>query len=223
MKPALGVLMLETRFPRPVGDIGNDATWSFPVRYRTVAGASPDRAVRRGAEGLLAPFIGAGRALAAEGAALISTSCGFLSLFQAEMSAALPVPVATSALLCVAEVEAALPARRRAGVLTISAESLTPAHLAAAGAPVDTPVAGVAPGCHLQSVLLSDGPRLDQRRAEAEMVAAARAFQAERPDLGAIVLECANMPPYSQAVAAATGLPVHSIVTLLNDRMREMA
>ena len=39
----LGVLMLDTRFPRVVGDIGNPLTFDFPVRYEVVRGASPKR------------------------------------------------------------------------------------------------------------------------------------------------------------------------------------
>ena len=49
-----------------------------------------------------------------------------------------PVPVATSALLLIKELKG-----RRVGVLTASAENLTPAHLEAVGAPGDTPVEGL--------------------------------------------------------------------------------
>ena len=34
--------------------------------------------------------------------------------------------------------------------------------------------------------------------------------------LGAIVLECTNMPPYAKAIHEATGLPVYDITTLAN-------
>ena len=54
---AVGILMLEARFPRILGDMGNALTWPFPVHYRIVRGASPDRVVRRGAEGTLDAFI----------------------------------------------------------------------------------------------------------------------------------------------------------------------
>ena len=58
----VGILMLETRFPRIPGDMGNALTWPFPVLYRVVPQASPDRVVRRRAEGLLPAFIEAGQA-----------------------------------------------------------------------------------------------------------------------------------------------------------------
>ena len=80
----LGVLMLDTRFPRVPGDIGHAASLPFPVRYRVVRGASPQRVVRERDPALLQPFVEAGRALADEGAAAITTSCGFLVLFQYE-------------------------------------------------------------------------------------------------------------------------------------------
>src|SRR5579864_8430647 len=92
----LGILMLEARFPRIPGDMGNAATWPFPVLYRVVKGASPQRVVRERAAGLLDAFIAAARELVALGADGITTNCGFLSLYQRELAAALAVPVATS-------------------------------------------------------------------------------------------------------------------------------
>ena len=49
----LGILMLEARFPRIPGDMGNGTTWPFPVLYRVVRGASPERVVKEQARGLL--------------------------------------------------------------------------------------------------------------------------------------------------------------------------
>ncbi len=112
MAAELGVVMLETRFPRPRGDIGNPSTFAFPVRYRVVAGASPRRVVVERDASLLAPFIAAARALQDEGAAAIATSCGFLALFQRELQAALAVPLWSSSLLLVGELQARLGAGR---------------------------------------------------------------------------------------------------------------
>lgn len=74
----LGILMLEARFPRIPGDMGNAETWPFPVLYRVVRGASPQRVVREKAAGLLDAFLDAAGELVATGADGITTNCGFL-------------------------------------------------------------------------------------------------------------------------------------------------
>ena len=78
----VGVLMLDTRFPRIPGEMGNATTFPFPVRYHRVAGANPDLVVRRGAAGMLDAFVDGARALEREGVAAITTNCGFLVTFQ---------------------------------------------------------------------------------------------------------------------------------------------
>lgn len=214
----LGVVMLDTRFPRLPGDIGCAGTFDFPVRHAVVHGAPPRRVVVERDRSLLEPFIAAARWLEAEGCAAIVTSCGFLALFQCEMVEAVEVPMWTSSLLLVAELDAALPAGRRAGIVTADAASLTAAHLAAVGARVDTPIEGLAPDSAFQRTLLDNRPELDTVEAQAATVAAATRLAALHPDLGAIVLECTNMPPYADAVRAATRLPVHDITTLIAAR-----
>jgi|GEM_PF-4308656 hypothetical protein len=137
--------MLETSFPRVLGDIGNAATWRFPVMYRVVPDASPDHVVRRRGEGLLEAFISAGRDMVRHGADGITTNCGFLALFQDELATALGVPVATSSLMQVPFVERMLPAGKRVGVLTISAASLTADHLKAQALPRTLPSSAPTP------------------------------------------------------------------------------
>ena len=212
---AVGILMLEARFPRIPGDMGNALTWPFPVHYRVVRGASPDRVVRQKAEGLLEPFIAAGRDLVADGADGITTNCGFLSLFQAELSAALEVPVATSSLLQAPLIQALLPPGRKVGVITVSADSLTQDHLAAAGVNPETPVVGTEGGRELSRVLLGNEPALDVEAARLDMLEAAQRLVSTHPETGAILLECTNMVPYAADVRAATGLPVHSIYSFI--------
>src|SRR5829696_5835612 len=95
----VGVLMLNTRFPRPPGDIGNATTWPFPVLYRTVMEATPLRVVEQADPTLIEPFASAGRELVEAGCEVVTTSCGFLAIFQRELAAAIPAPVASSALL----------------------------------------------------------------------------------------------------------------------------
>ena len=143
---AVGILMLETRFPRIPGDIGNASTWPFPVLYKVVRGATPDKVVRQDAMGLLDQFINAAKELVADGADGITTNCGFLSLFQDELSAAVRVPVATSSLLQVPLIQRLLPRNKKVAILTISKATLTTEHLDAAGVPFERNLAGGAAG-----------------------------------------------------------------------------
>jgi len=207
--------MLDTRFPRVPGDVGNPASFAIPVKHRVVAGASPQRVVRDADPQLLQPFIDSARQLVDEGARAITTSCGFLVLFQAAMQAALPVPVWTSSLLKLPELTAP-------GVITVDALSLGAAHLRAAGADSTVPVVGLATDCHLQRALLDDRPEIDVAQASADVVDAAQRLVARWPTVREIVLECTNMPPYAKAVARATRRPVHHIISLLHERWRAL-
>src|SRR5216117_3449262 len=136
----VGILMLDTRFPRIPGDMGNAATFPFPVRYHRVSGADPDLVVRRGAEGLLPAFVDGARQLEREGVGAVTTNCGFLVKFQRELAAAVTVPVFTSSLLLVPLVHQMLPRGRRVGIMTVSAATLGPEHLEGAGIGSDIPI-----------------------------------------------------------------------------------
>ena len=212
---AVGILMLEARFPRIPGDMGNATTWDFPVHYKVVRGASPDLVVRRGAEGLLGNFIEAAQELVADGVDGITTNCGFLCLFQQQIAAAVPVPVVTSSLMQVDMVNRCLPAGKRAGILTINGSSLTEAHLEAANVPDGTPVGTTEGGREFTRAILDNELELDVDLARQDNVEAALTMQKTHPDLGAIVLECTNMEPYAADIARATRLPVYSIQTLI--------
>jgi hypothetical protein len=76
------------------------------------------------------------------GADGITTNCGFLSLYQRELAAAVAVPVATSSLMRVPLIQSSLPAGKRAGIITVSAASLTREHLIAIGLDSALPVVG---------------------------------------------------------------------------------
>jgi len=212
----VGILMLDTRFPRIPGDMGNATTWPFPVLYRVVRGASPERVVLQGARGLLPDFIEGAQELVRLGAEAITTNCGFLSLFQQELAAAVGVPVATSSLMQVPWVQSTLPPGKRVGVVTVSGSTLTPQHLAAAGVPLDTPCIGTEKGREFFRVLIKgESDDMDVTLAEEDVVGAGKALVARHPEVGAIVLECTNMPPYAAALQAAVGLPVYDIYSMI--------
>ena len=211
----VGILMLETRFPRIPGDMGHAETWPFPVLYKVVPGASPRRVVCDGARGLLDKFLDAAEELVRLGADGITTTCGFLSLYQREIAAHVGVPVATSSLMQIPFIEGVLPAGKRVGVLTVSAANLTEEHLRAAGADPETPVVGTDDGDEFTRVMINDEERLDIAAAERDILAAGDALVSRHPDVGAALLECTNMVPYARALSERLRLPVFSIYTFV--------
>lgn len=213
---AVGILMLETNFPRPPGDIGHERTWDFPVRMRTVGGASANKVVHQNPSALLDAFIGVGRELVADGCAGLATSCGFLSLMQDALKDALGVPFASSPLMQLPMIEATLPAHQKAGVLTISEESLSPAHLRAVGARASTAIAGPPRTGAFAGAIFDDTPEMDFTACRQEVCDTAQRLVSDNTGIGAIVLECTNMAPYAAAITARTGRPVYSIVSFLN-------
>jgi hypothetical protein len=213
----IGVLVLDTRFPRLPGDIGNPASFGVPTLTRVVRGVRPHDAVQSAAAqhaaGLLEPFVDTLRALEREGAAGITTSCGFLVLMQSQLQAVTRVPVVTSSLMLLPEL---LERNQRVGVLTVSARHLEGDFFEAAGVPParlrDLVVEGVDPSGEFAGVFLGDRAVLDYDRARRDVVEAALRLKARAPDVTDVVLECTNMPPYANAIEAATGLRPWSLL-----------
>ena len=213
---AVGILMLESQFPRIPGDAGNAGTWPFPVMYKIIEDASPEHAVLQSADGLLDTFVEGARELVKAGADGITTNCGFLTLFQKELASALAVPVASSSLMQVPWVQAILPPGKCVGVLTISSKTLTPKHLECAGVPEDTPVGGTDKfGQEFTRAIIGDELELDVELACQDVIKGGKRLIDANPDIGAIVLECTNMVPYSANIASELNVPVYDFYSFV--------
>jgi Asp/Glu/Hydantoin racemase len=214
--PAIGVICLDTSFTKIPGHIRNPTTFSFPVVCHVVSGATPERVVTRPDPALLQPFIQAAVQLEAAGVSAITSACGFLALFQAELAAAVRIPVYSSSLMQVPMVGRMLAPDQTVGILTANASSLSPAHLAGVSAEsVPVRIAGLAGQPEFREVIL-EGKRddLDPRRMGEEVLKVADGLLRDHPDVGALVLECTDLVPFAHDLQARTGVPVFDIVTL---------
>ncbi len=216
-KPLIGILMLETTFPRIPGDIGNPHTFSFPVIHKVIPGATPERVVIDADARLVDDFIDAGETLIARGVKAITTSCGFLALFHQQLVEALSVPVYTSSLLQVHLACRVIRRNQKVGIITARKQSLTAAHLAGVGIEgASIVVVGMEDAEEFSAVFIGGKQTLNEEKCRYEMRSAASKLISRHPDVGAIVLECTNMPPYADTIRQITGLPVFDAVTLVN-------
>lgn len=209
----VGILMLETRFPRILGDIGNASTFSFPVMYKIVKGASINRVVIEGDPTLIEDFIAAGDELIQNGVRGLVTSCGFMALFQKEISKALPVPCLCSSLVQIPMVYR-ITGGKPVGVITANSLALTPRHFEGVDA-ADIPILieGIENSSFGQA-LKNNLDEYEYNEAEEAVTSAAKRLLARNNNIGAIVFECTNLPPFAAAVKRVTNLPVFDIVTL---------
>jgi len=215
---SIGIILLDTKFPRISGDVGNSTTFQFNVIYALVKNAS-SRRVLGGDKTLLEPFIKAARHLEKQGVKAITTSCGFLALFQKEMANSINIPIFTSSLLQVPLVSNLIGREKKIGILTANSDMLTEKHLNAAGwSPRDynVVICGMQDYPNFSTPMLLNKTILEEELIRMEMVPVSKLMIEEHPEIGAFVFECTNMPPYAKAVQQATGRPVFDIVTLTN-------
>ena len=216
-QPVFGIIMLDTVFPRIPGDIGNPDTFDFPVLYEVVEGADARRVVKDADVSLLKPFINAGKILENRGVDAIGTSCGFLSIFHRELADALDVPVFSSSLQQVPLVHQTISTGQKIGIMTVRKQSLTRRHLEGVGIEsYPLVIVGMDDTEEFSAVFIDGKTTMDEERCRSEMKTAAKRLITRHPEVGAIVLECTNMPPYARDVQDVTGRPVFDVVTMIN-------
>lgn len=212
----LGILMVSTHFRRWPGDVGHAGTWSFPVQYRIVQDALPGRMTELHNASLLDSFKAAAQDLIDAGVGGITTTCGFLSIYQRELADFCSVPVATSALIQVPMVERILPIGKRVGILTYNGDVLNGPYLQAVGVAENTPVMGMPQTSEFVRSIRQGDDTVPYEVLRGEVVAAAGELLRRHPDVGAIVGECTNLTPFSADINDTFGVPVFDAVTMVN-------
>ena len=212
---AIGILILDTRFPRLPGDIGNASTFDFPVRIKVVEGATARRVITDGDPTVIDDFVAAAKVLEGDGVRAITTSCGYLTTVQGPLTQAVGVPVFSSSLMQVPMVARMLPAGRKVGILTLDSRRLSRTHLEMAGIreePLAIMGAEAVPAFYDNHI--GDVTGYDPADVERAVVAMVTELVGRNPDVGAIVCEGTNFAPHGPAVQEALGLPWFDIVEL---------
>lgn len=210
----LGVLALESYFPKPPGHIKNPSSLPFGVLYEMLDGVTIPALLNAPDAAMKARVIDAARRLEARGVRAITGSCGFLALFQKEIAEAVSVPVFVSSLIQVPMIHHMTAAP--VGILTASAPALTPAHLENVGAGgIPVAIQGLEDTTEFAAVILrNERVAMDLDMVAQEVIAAGQELIDRAPDIGALVLECTDLPPYAHAIQTALSRPVFDLTTL---------
>ncbi len=215
----IGILMLDTVFPRLLGDIGNAATYPFPVRYKIVKNASLSKVMGKiPANELLEPFIEAAIEMEREGVKAITTSCGFLAPFQQELADSVRIPVFTSSLMMAPWISQMLGKGRKVAIFTERAKNMTEDHFNKVGwSSKDIPVIvkGMPVDAYFPKIYCDDGLEAETELLLHDMEQMTREHMIDHPDTGAILFECTNMGPFTRAVQEIAGVPVFGINQLI--------
>jgi len=206
----VGMLCAEWNVPFVPGDLNNASTFDFPVRYLVVEGAAGSEVLSGDASAYGELFVAAAKQLEAEGVHAITGNCGYMAAYQDVVAAAVDVPVFMSSLVQAPMLLRMLGPHRRLAVLVANGGGISPSVLQGAGItdPSRLTIKGLDHKPHFNEVIIQETGTLDEEVLRREVVEAAVEVAESDPHLGAILLECSDLPPYARSVSEATGLPV---------------
>lgn len=214
---SVGILYLDACwYPVIPGNVANLETYNFPVRFKVV----PDCHTAQLLDGeptLLNNIIQAAKELEEEGARAICAACGFFGNFQDKVAAAIDIPVYLSSMVQVPWIRTGLKPGKRIGILTAYADGITESFYRSCGITDSSNlvIADLSREPEFSAILENRGT-FDNEIVRQEVVDAAVRLAEENPDLGAILLECSDMPPYAADVQRAVKLPVYDFITMIN-------
>ncbi len=213
---AIGIVVLETWYPLLPGNVANATSYDFPVRYKILQEATVEK-IMSADPSLLEMIIEAGHEFEREGIRAMVGACGYFANYQAEVASALDIPVFLSSLLQVPLITQALKPSQKVGILVANGKALNQKMLRTCGIAPDAPIvyAGMETEPEFRNIL-EYGGRFDYSKFEQELVGKAELLVRDNPEIGAILLECSDMPPFAWSVQRAVKLPVFDFNTLIN-------
>ena len=213
---AIGILVLDLWYPYLPGNVANASTYSFPVHYKILRGSTIPQ-IMRADPVLLDLIVEGGRELEKQGVRAIVGACGYFGNYQKEAAATLDIPVFLSSVLQIPIIRQGLKPNQKVGIICAVADSLTPKLLSQCGVDdiSDIVIAGAQDLPEFQNILQCTGS-FNSYKIEQQLVDLAKQLVSSNPDIGAILLECSDMPPYAWAIQNAIRLPVFDFTTLIN-------
>ncbi len=221
---AIGIAILDLKYPLIPGNVGNASTYDFPVRVKVIKGLhhSPSPPIYD-ESGNYTPgvkrFVRTLKELEQEGVRAIVGSCGFFALLQKVAVKEVSVPVFTSPLMLIPLICRMIRPEQKIGIITASAKRLTRAYLEPVGVDesISLAIAGLDDSIEFNEVLMQ-GRRgvLDTEVLRKDVVTVAKDLTRRHSDVGVILLECSDLPPFAADIQEAVALPVFDFIGFIN-------
>ncbi|MCD8140715.1 MAG: aspartate/glutamate racemase family protein [Planctomycetaceae bacterium] len=211
----IGIMLLNVKYPIVPGNVANAYTFDFPVRYAKVTTVDSPR-LHSGDPTILDDLTAVGRELESDGVRAIICACGYFGYYQKGLAENLSVPVYASSLLQIPLIKVGLKKDQKIAVFNAVERRFTPELLKICG--VDDPSIVIPKSMEFAeefSAIPRDRPYMNNEVCRQEFIKAARDIVKEHPEIGAILFECSDMPPYADAVSRAVNLPVFDFTTMI--------
>lgn len=223
--PSIGILCWEEGcIPRGLqqlesmsGNSTNPDTFQFPVKYSRIKGANIHTILESPCQNVLQSMIHEVKKMEKHGIKAITTSCGFNAIFQKELADAVDIPIFTSSLLQIPLVKNMLGKQKTLGVITAKKSALSTLHLKNVGISTDISlhIEGLETCSEWNKIFLSPDDDVNLATIENDIINVASLMMSQS-NIGAFILECTDLPPFSDAIRKVTGRPVFDFVTLTN-------
>ena len=220
---AIGIALFDgRRYPILPGDVANASTYDYPVRLKVIEGLfdtptpwDKNRAVPADIQ----KIIDAVKSLEDDGVRAVVTACGFFSVVQEILADAVHIPVFTSPLMMVPQIVRMIRRDRSVCIITASERLLVSDYLTAVGIASDMPVHIVGMEASTEFYATHMGgtqTTLDVDLQTRELVEIARNAVIRFPDIGALLLECSQLPTFAADIQDVVNLPVFDYIGFID-------
>ena len=211
---AIGIITIDFDYVKLPGNVANATTFDFPVLYEVVSFEIED--LFQGKPEILEGILDAARNLEKKGVWAIVGACGYFNHFQEQIKAAVAVPVFMSSVLQIPLIKMGLKDHQKIAVLVADGEGANRAFFVKAKADIDDCIVQDIGSLESFAPIRYIKPYLDNEALRRDLVNVVSNLYKEHPEIGAVLLECSDLPPYAASIHAATGLPVFDFLTLIN-------
>lgn len=215
----IGIVMLNTQFPRLLGDVGNANSFQEEVIYEIVDIATVSTIVisEKPDDEIIDAFVDAAKKLIKRGAMVIGTSCGFMASAQNDISNQLSAPFLSSSLILLPLIKILYGTQSHIGILSFDSKKLAPCHFPEwVQLDSDTiSVTGLDSSGYWCQCIQENKTEVDIARAKQDVLRSVSNCLAKNPQTAVLLLECTNLSPWKKEIKQLSGLPVFDLVEAL--------